>query len=457
MKRLRSIYANNAQGKERVNCGLRIADCGLASGRAERGTRAAADSYRNARAPRRGFTLIELLIVMGIILMMTTLALVSVNSMLRSTRMSRGLNLLVAAADEARTAAVTLRRSTRVDLTRLDKEGGLNRLTVVGPFVNENFDTYGMGTSPELSNLWLTNGDKPEIVSDSSRCMKMSTGAGPGGGGSAGYWHSRMRVGVTTDDYEVLIQGRVKFLPPENQAPAKRSVSLLGSIDDGSGTSINKAYRMMMTITPFNAAENTNSTVVLDHVGSGSWSAGPAPSAVDVDLNGAPSTTTVLVDDVWYRVILSIKTSTSPDGTVRAAVAGKVWADGQLEPPAWTVGPVYDKTPLNNGCAGFQVENCAALADDVLFDVRPIRVLPPGLRMDVMDPTYVPLGPGDPGKAIAIDSGYGFPLLFRPDGTTGTVTIRLTDVSTGDRRYVSIYQNTGHSRFSDTLAEAMKQ
>jgi prepilin-type N-terminal cleavage/methylation domain-containing protein len=411
------------------------------------GRQSAIRNLKSAMASR-GFTLIELLVVMGIILMMTTLALVSVNSMLRSTRMSRGLNLLVAAADEARTAAITLRRSTRVDLTRLDKEGGLNRLTVVGPFVNENFDTYEMGTSAELSNQWLTTGDKPEIVCDGSRCLKMSA-AGGAGGGAAGYWHSRMRVNVNTDDYEVLIQGRVKFLPQENQAPAQRSLSLLGSIDDGSGGGIKSAYRMSMTVTPFNAAENMNSTVVLDRIGGGSWTSGPAPSAVDVDLNGAPSATTMLVDDVWYRVILSVKTSTSPDGITRAAVAGKVWADGQLEPQTWTVGPVYDSTPLNNGCAGFQIENCTALADDVLFDVRPIRVLPPGMRMDVMDPA-------SPGNVVPIDSGYGFPLLFRPDGTTATVTVRLTDVSTGDRRYVTIYQNTGHSRFSDNLTEAMK-
>ena len=403
---------------------------------------------------RGGFTLIELLVVMGIILMMTTLALVSVNSMLRSTRMSRGLNLLVAAADEARTAAVTLRRSTRVDLTRLDKEGGLNRLTVVGPFVNENFDNYEMGTSADLSSQWLTTGNTPEIVCDGSRCLKMGAA---GGGGTAGYWHSRMRVSLNSDDYEVLVQGRVKFLPQEGAAPAPRTVSLLGSIDDGSGTSINSAYRMSMTVTPFNAWENTNSTVLLDRIGGGSWSSGPAPAAVDVDLNGAPSATTMLVDDVWYRVILSIKTSTSPDGTVRAAVAGKVWADGQLEPQTWTVGPVYDSAPLNNGCAGFQIQGCTALADDVLFDVRPIRVLPPGMRMDVMDPTYTPVGAGDPGKVVPIDSGYGFPLLFRPDGTTATVTIRLTDVSSGDRRYVTIYQNTGHSRFSDTLMDAVKK
>jgi type II secretory pathway pseudopilin PulG len=413
------------------------------------GSRQAAAGRSDGPA-RRAYTLIELLVVMGIILMMTTLALVSVTSMLRGSRMARGLNLLVAAADETRTAAITLRRSTRIDLTRLNQEGGLNRLTVIGPFVSDNFDTYDVGTSAELSKIWLTTGAAPDIVCDGSRCLKMSAVAGA----PASYWLTRMRTGAPTEDYEVLVQGRLKFLPLQG-APAQRSVAILGAIDDGAGNGVKTAYRMNMTIVPFDASENINSTVVLDRLGGGSWSSGPA--SVDVDLNGAPSATTMLVDDVWYRVILSVKTSTSPDGTVKAAVAGKIWADGQLEPQAWTVGPVYDASPLQNGSAGFQIEGCSALADDVLVDVRPIRVLPPGLRMDVMDPTYTPANASDPGKTVAIDSGYGFPLLFRPDGTTATTIIRLTDVSCGDRRYVTLFQNTGRTRLSNTLAEALKQ
>ena len=165
----------------------------------------------------------------------------------------------------------------------------------------------------------------------------------------------------------------------------------------------------------------------------------------------------MLVDDVWYRVLLSIKSSTSPTGVVKATVAGKVWADGQLEPAAWTAGPVFDSTPLDNGCAGFSVEGCAALADDVLVDVRPIRVLPSGLRIDVMDPTYVPSGPTDPGHVAAAGSAYGFPLLFRPDGTAATTILRFTDVTSTDRRYVIFYQNTGRAKIATTLTEALQQ
>jgi type II secretory pathway pseudopilin PulG len=398
----------------------------------------------------RGYTLIELILVMGIVLMMTTLALISVTAMLRSTRMSRGLNLLIAAADEARTAAITLRRSTRVDLTRLDTEGGTNRLTMVGPFIDENFDEYVPGTSSDLSAQWLSSAAAPEIVCDGSRCLKMTGGTG----GSACYWCSRMSAGLKAEDYELLVQARVKFLTVDKTS-ATRSVALLGSIDDGGGAGVKSAYRMTLTIMPFNPVENTQSTVVLDKLGGGNWSSGAG--AIDLDLQGTPSATTMLVDDVWYRVLLSIKTSTNPSGVSSAVVAAKVWADGQLEPATWTVGPVLDKTPLDNGRAGFGISNCTALADDVLVDVRPIRVLPRGLRIDTMDPSYVPTGSSDPGKVAPPDSGSGFPLLFRPDGTAATTILRFTDVTSADRRYVVFYQNTGRARIANTLTEALKQ
>src|SRR5258708_16057389 len=97
---------------------------------------------------RRGYTLIEMLIVMGIILLMVRLVLLSVSSMLRSSRLARCVSLMVSAADEARTLAITLRRSTRIDRTQLDADGHLNRLTVAGPYFNENFEDYDIDPTP---------------------------------------------------------------------------------------------------------------------------------------------------------------------------------------------------------------------------------------------------------------------------------------------------------------------
>ena len=444
--------------------------------------RAKSQELRAAVRARRlppAYTLIELLIVMGIILLMTTLALVSVNAMLRAARMSRCLNLIVAATDEARTAAIAARRSARLDLTRLDQEGGVNRLTVTGLLVNEGFDSYTTGATTELTNQWLYAGPQPEVIQDAPPYLKMGSpgiastvvastktaalASGGGAGGPAYYWRSHLRTGLRNEDYEVLILGRVKVMPAENQFGA-RSIALLGCVDDGGstlgGAGVTAAYRLKLAITPFGTAANAGSTVSLDRIGGAISSSGvtsSGPSAVDVDVAGAPSTTTVLADGVWYRVMLSIKTRTEPGGATRADIAGKVWGDGELEPATWTVGPVTDAAPLQNGSAGFEVDHCAAAAGDFLFDVRPIRALPPGLRIDSMDPTYSPTGANDPGRVATADSGLNFPLLFRPDGTTQNAILRLTDVTSGDRRYVVVYSDTGRSRIVDTLTEALKQ
>ncbi len=402
---------------------------------------------------KRGYTLLEMLVVMGIILMMVSLVLISVGSMLRSARMARATNFVIAAADEARTAAIALRRATRVDLTRLDALGSTNRLTVVGPFMSENFDSYNPADPTQLAAEWQTSGSAPQLDADGSRVLRMS-----GLSGAASYWHSGMRVETmaSTDDYEVMLQARVKFLPSDPRKET-RSIALLGSVNDNGGTSVVSAYRLnVMTITPYNAAANSTSTVSLDRVGGGTWNSGT--SSVEVDLNGLPSATTVLVENVWYNVILSIKRASDPVLGDRALVAGKVWADGQLEPSMWTVGPVIDKAPLRNGFPGFSVENCDALADDVLVDMRPVRVLPPNMRVDAMDSTYVPTSATDPGKISPDDTEYGFPLIFRPDGATAaTSVIRITDLTSNDRRYVVIHNQSGRARIANSLTEALKK
>ena len=148
---------------------------------------------------RSGFTLIELLVVMGIVILMVTLALVSVASMLRSSRMSRAVGLIVAAADEARTAAVTIRRSTKVDLTRIDAEGRMNRMTVVGPFFNENFESYQVYAPPAAipvngpaAQNWVTSGGTPYVESDGTRCLTVLDGVK--------YWISQLDTNARTRD-----------------------------------------------------------------------------------------------------------------------------------------------------------------------------------------------------------------------------------------------------------------
>jgi prepilin-type N-terminal cleavage/methylation domain-containing protein len=412
---------------------------------------------RNANLKRDGFTLIELLVVMGIILLMVTLAIVSVGSMLRSSRMSRAVGLIVAAMDEARTAAVTLRRSTKVDLTRMDVEGRLNRLSVVGPFFNDNFESYTppSATNPDPTNGpnslgWVCTSDKPYVDSDGTRCMVLVD--------KKSYWNVLARVNTTNqDDFETNIQGRVKFLRNSPRL-AERTISVLAAIKDSS-TSITDGYRMNLTFKPAAATSpgrNETSKVTLDTVGgSASWTAiGSSKDTLEIDENGKPSTTTDFVEGVWYRVSLSVKRVTNPNDTTKpyAIVAGKVWVDGQLEPWGWTVGPMkHETSPLSNGTGGFSADGGNALVDDVLFDARPIRLLPDGLRVDAMDPTIAA-----PSQAVNDDSPYNFPILFRPDGTASfKYVIRITDATTGDRRYVAIDQNTGRARLEHKVEDAL--
>lgn len=426
---------------------------------------------RSGRFTRRsGYTLIEMLVVVAIVLTMMSLVMTSVSSMLQSTRMSRTLSLLVGAVDEARTNAVSYRRATKLDLTRIDKDGKLNRLTTSEPSFSDNFESYsntdGAPPTPTPSNNgWMTTGQfhnnftvpppsYPSIAYDGSRCLRMEDGIS--------YWNVCSHMDVAQqDNFEQIVMARVKFVPKLNRfATPQRNITVSACIQDlGGGTG---GYIMTMKLVPSQniqtLAMNGICTVTLS--GGGSVLAlGNAQLQVRVD-DGSPAPTCLMIENVWYRVLLSVKRSTDiSTGTpvATAIVGGKVWADGQLEPLAWTVGPAKDTSPLYNGPGGFGTQGGDALLDDVLIDGRPIRALPEGLRVDAIDPT-LPQG-SDPTSVapVAEDSPYAFPIQFRPDGTTAQkYVIRLTDLSTGDRSYMTIDQNTGRTRTSIQIKDALK-
>src|SRR5258708_22277900 len=129
-----------------------------------------------------------------------------------------------------------------------------------------------------------------------------------------------------------------------------------------SGTTINQAYAITLPLTPTSGAftatnppgRDQTSSVELDKMSGGS-SAPIAPSMgmsnpVIVDVkSGTIAPTTDIVENVWYRVILSVKLVTDQNQKTTAIIAGKVFADGQLEPFAWTVGPLTDTSgPLSS-------------------------------------------------------------------------------------------------------------
>ena len=439
-----------------------------------------------ARGAMRGYTLIELLVVLAIILGMMSLVMTSVSSMLQSSRMSRTLALFVGAVDEARTNAISQRRSTKLDLTRIDAyldkdgkwkaEGKLNRLTTSEPSLIDNFDSYPDtdGSPPALTpgnNGWKTTDSfynnssaTPSIYYDGTRCLRMR-----GGSGGNTYWNlcSRMDT-VQQEDFEQIVMARVKFMPQATRTGARKITVYAALQTSGKMNTVTPGYFMTLTITPTTGGMNQSSTAQL---GGGSINTSQTPP-VNLEASGNPSPTTCLIENVWYRVSLSVKRSTNlavKPTTSMAIVAGKVWADGQLEPQAWTVGPARDSNPLYNGPGGFFTSGGDALLDDVLIDGRAIRVVPEGLRVDAIDPTT---NPGtDPTTVIPVadDSPYSFPVQFRPDGTTAQKYIlRLRDISSGSAvvlssggttaptSYVTIDQNTGRARLSTSLKDALK-
>ncbi len=415
-----------------------------------------------------GYTLIEMLVVMGIILIMSAMALTSVTAMLRGTRMAQAISLIVATADESRATAVTFRRTARVDLTRLNPQGAgdLNRITVVGLTSDEDFENYSavQPGDPEfpdkaLQNAWMSNTANPrQIVEDNSHTLLVQ-----GRGGTPGYyWNPGFRVAASnTDDYEVIVEARVKIVPDANRT-TPRTIGILGSVTDNGATMVD-AYSLFATIEPSSAlnigTRNTQSTVSL-----GKLSGALASLPTVIDANGAPSPTCCMAEGVWYRFLLSIKQVTppgAPSGTGPVTLAGKIWADGQLEPASYTVGPVTDNAPLRSGFLGVFTNNCDGQADDAMLDVRSIRLISPGLRVDTFEPKPGVVDPNGPGDYVISDpaakptSPYLFPLMFRPDGTCAVKSVlRISDMTTGDASYVVINPNTGRAVVAHSLAEA---
>jgi prepilin-type N-terminal cleavage/methylation domain-containing protein len=405
---------------------------------------------------KRGYTLIELLTVIGIMLMMLSMAVLSVTSMLRSVRMNNAQALLVSSIDEARTSAMTMRRATRLDLTTLDDKGAVNRLSVVGRLYNENFESYdeapaGDPANAALEKAWMSN-TAAQVCCEQSRCLKLHSDLNaPVYCYSAATW-----ADPTNADFEMVVQARMKILGSDRTYP--QQAALLGCARDVGSGKIDDAYVLKVTIAPSTAGQrdrNNNSIVSLERLSGG------VLATTDIDVTGVPNAATCnLTNDVWYRFMLSIKRVSLPAGGAKVTLAGKVWADGQLEPWIYTLGPVADSAaPLRNGYAGVFAQGCDALADDVLFDPRPVRQMPENVRIDCLEPLP---GKTDPCKAadyrvvpLGTPSPYAFPLLFHPDGTTAVKSIlRLTDLGSGDRTYLVINPNTGRPRVAKDLDEA---
>ena len=249
-----------------------------------------------------GYTLIEMLVVMGIVLAMSTLALMSVTSMLRGTRMSRGVSLMVASADESRSSAFTLRRSTRIDLTRINfgKERGRSKSSDRSRSIFErrfrgllDRGTPGDPDFPDasLQAAWLSNsGAARQVVADTSRALLAHGGVG---GSPFFYWNPGYRgTALSGDDFEVVVEARIKIMAAGDRT-LERQVGILGCVSDsGGGGGMSAGYSLTATIDPStapgNTARNNTSTVSLNKIG-GMLSGTPAWSSMRWALHRRPA------------------------------------------------------------------------------------------------------------------------------------------------------------------------
>lgn len=376
-----------------------------------------------------GYTLVEMMVVMAIIVMLMTVAVVAVNGMLRGSRLNSTVGMLLGAADQARSNALALRCSVGVDVTRQDEQtnekGILNRLSSIGPNLFETFD------APKLASYWLGS-RSAAVEGQGNNWLKLPKG-------EQIYSTVFALRKVSAEEYEAVIQARVQFQAQERR-DGVWTARVMGSLDDTGGG----GYALALAVkVKTNRPEMSESFVQVESAGS---------SLAKLDL---PKDMALVAPGVWYRMKLCIKrynqVGAKGDTDIRrvAKVSGKVWVDGQLEPPGWTVGPVLDEAPRDNGYAGLKAEGATILVDDFFWDLRTLRNVPSGIRIDCYAPDP-PEGRVLEASGEDLHSIYSFPLLFRPDGSAAArYVLQLTDSNTGDKRYVVIERETGRARALD--------
>jgi len=157
--------------------------------------------------------------------------------MLRGSRMSRAVSLIVGAIDESRTAAITMRRSVRLDVTRLDPDGAINRLTVFGSgsattskatrFMprHRRRGQPGGQARPASAHALDHRPGKMQIVTDGSQCLQvngLTDTANPSR--ARRVLGARSRVDAIKQDYfEQIVQTRLKILPGSRGLTRRRS------------------------------------------------------------------------------------------------------------------------------------------------------------------------------------------------------------------------------------------
>jgi len=162
-----------------------------------------------------------------------------------------------------------------------------------------------------------------------------------------------------------------------------------------------------------------------------------------VNLDNTNSTSTCqIIENVWYRLSLSIKVYPIPDNqtTSRLIAAGKIWWTARSSRNCSRSGRSRRTaclSPVSAACTWKAATPawttswwiCARRAS---FPRHPLRHPRPEKAIQTVCPA---------------NSRYAFPIIFRPDGTGSVpIVVQLMDMSSGDKQYVRIDQNTGRAR-----------
>lgn len=456
-------------------------------------------------ARRRAFTLIELLVVLGIISMVLTLALPSMVGIMRGTRIMSTASILEAAVGKTRSTAISKRRPCSVDLvvTR-DSQGKpvISRLTSSSMLVMDDFEPYPAwdvlaANTDRILNAWNENwtfepDPNDEDAATAPLTWRMVAGytrelwAGQGSGSvsDAYAWAEGSRtLGEPDIDLEMTMQARFKILRinPELSRPTW-GFGLLAHFARDSRKCV--GYRFRVTAQSSDEGWNLTSRAELQKI----YSPGnPNPSDADISAIGRPGISereknldsaavsgmaAVLAPGVWYKMTFTLQRH---DRIL--SLWGKIWVDGAPEPVEWTVGPCYDEfeggefkdldgdtivdqvdafdyRALAGGYAGVWVGYGEIGVDDFTVDARDFWLVPGGVEIQTVTRDPDTGNPPDYVVAVPHLAPGGFPVSYRPDGTSAVnrpVFIRIIDTGGAQEMLYRLDQNTGRVAPADKV------
>lgn len=440
---------------------------------------------------RRAYTLVELLVVLAIIAMVMALAMPYVSGMMRTTKIAAAVDMLRAAVSKTRSTAISTRRGCSLDISHTEAEGVTERMTSSVMLLAEDFERYPdfleyrLGPDKEaledVNKYWafhpkiqeLSKTNVWQIVTGQTR--ELRAGLDSGTVTNAYAWALDTVTPEKPEiDIERTIQARFRMRRVNPEQPrgtwgfglvahfVRDKKQLLG-------------YRFCVQAQSTDSGWNISSEAVLQKIynpsnpnAERSYDA-ETPGKSGKRLLDQPRLTAVLAPNVWYRAKMYVKRESKI-----VQLAGKVWVDGSPEPQEWMAGPAYDffegadvppgitdsfkqgGNALSGGYAGVWVGGGEFVIDDFTVDTRETWLLPGGIQIRAKRierdsngnvTNIVDLKPYEPG---------GFPLVYRPDGTAAvqrTVYVCITDVASGNFRYIRIDPNTGRVENVDDLSE----